>query len=304
MARPRKNLKLTDLQRKYVDEFMRCGIQRRAALVAGFSADSCDAIASELMKLPQVREEIARRKAKLSVKYEESLDRTIQEIMRVAFANIEDVMEWGEETIIIDPNEIENPPERSDSCLICGSRQIFFNPVRGMVTCLSCGWKAKKAPLMDGSGVDSEGKSDTKTDIRYPITIQQSVLRIKSSDAIPSHITAAISGISQTQHGIKIQMHSKDAALRMLGEYFGIFKDPLADAVTGLADKMAAADSRRKQAMTDQIREVAAQDDSELIASLGVDPAEARGADDPEGAQDANGGDQTQEGGYAPEYDE
>jgi hypothetical protein len=289
--------KLTPMQSKFVDLYMKFGIGAKAARGAGFSRDCAGEIAYQLLQIPSIQQEIARRKAKLSVKYEESLDRTIQEIMRVAFANIEDVMEWGEETIIIDPNEIENPPEHSDSCLICGSRQIFFNPVRGMVTCLSCGWKAKKAPLMD----DSEGDSEGKSDVKYPITIQQSVLRIKSSDAIPSHITAAISGISQTQHGIKIQMHSKDAALRMLGEYFGIFKDPLADAVTGLAEKMAAADSRRKAEMTGQIREEAAQDDSELIASLGVDPAEARGGDDPAGAQDANGDQNSAGEGYAPD---
>ncbi len=50
-------------------------------------------------------------------------------------------------------------------------------------------------------------------------------VRMKPSDQLPPHARAAISEVRKTKEGIAVKFHSKTAALQMLGQHLGMFKD-------------------------------------------------------------------------------
>jgi len=63
------------------------------------------------------------------------------------------------------------------------------------------------------------------SDIRRVIKWGPNGATLKQSSEITEDDAAAISEISQTAHGIKIKFHSKPAALQLLGQHLGTFKD-------------------------------------------------------------------------------
>ncbi len=62
------------------------------------------------------------------------------------------------------------------------------------------------------------------TNLTDVIDISEGVPKLKELEAInPDHI-AALQGISQTAHGLKVKMHDKKGALDSLGNHLGIFQ--------------------------------------------------------------------------------
>lgn len=70
---------------------------------------------------------------------------------------------------------------------------------------------------------------------------------VSETAAIPDHLRRAIAEVSQTEHGVKIKFHSKEAALRMLAQWRKLLVERVEHDVTdGLAEKLAAARERAK----------------------------------------------------------
>ena len=52
---------------------------------------------------------------------------------------------------------------------------------------------------------------------------EKGALIIKDFAKMPPHLTAAIQEVSQTKYGLRIRLHSKVQALRLIGEHLGLF---------------------------------------------------------------------------------
>jgi phage terminase small subunit len=72
---------------------------------AGFAKKSAKVTASRLLDKPKILQELARRRQRLMDRIELSRDRVLEEIRRMAFAKITDVVEWDEDTARMKPSE-------------------------------------------------------------------------------------------------------------------------------------------------------------------------------------------------------
>lgn len=87
--------KLTGRQERFIREYLVDRIGRRAAIRAGYSPASAQGIASDLLHRPKfVHVQVALREAlrEDAARHEELRERTLQELSRIAFADIADVL--------------------------------------------------------------------------------------------------------------------------------------------------------------------------------------------------------------------
>lgn len=87
--------RLTPRQERFVQEYLVDRIARRAAIRAGYSPASAQGIASDLLHRPKfVHVQVALREAlrEDAARHEELRERTLQELSRIAFADIADVL--------------------------------------------------------------------------------------------------------------------------------------------------------------------------------------------------------------------
>lgn len=86
-AKPRK---LTDKQKRFIDEYLLDGNATAAALRAGYKTINPNNTGCEVMGYPHVKAELARRQAKLSQKLEITAERVLAEYAKIAFSNMAD----------------------------------------------------------------------------------------------------------------------------------------------------------------------------------------------------------------------
>jgi phage terminase small subunit len=84
---PRSNT-LTDRERRFVDEYLKCLNVTGAFLKAGYSPKSAHSNASRLMAKDSIRAEIERREAVLRVRHTKTVDDLIREYTRLAFTGM------------------------------------------------------------------------------------------------------------------------------------------------------------------------------------------------------------------------
>lgn len=92
---------LTPQQHRFVREYLVDMNQTKAARRAGYSPTSAAGIASELMKQPKIKEAIAIEQDKLKDKFGITPERIIQELSKIAFANIQDFMCLDEDGVAV-----------------------------------------------------------------------------------------------------------------------------------------------------------------------------------------------------------
>ncbi len=88
-------MKLTPKQQRFVDHYLVDLNATKAALAAGYSEKTAKSAASRLLTNVNVRAEIDQRNATLATQLEVTRDRVINEIARIAFGDITDVIKWG-----------------------------------------------------------------------------------------------------------------------------------------------------------------------------------------------------------------
>lgn len=64
----------------------------------------------------------------------------------------------------------------------------------------------------------------------------ESSLTIRDAAELPKRVTSAVAEITQTQHGLRIKMHNKIAAIELLGRHLGLFKEREATQVPSVSD--------------------------------------------------------------------
>lgn len=85
--------KLTAKQQRFCDEYLIDLNATQAAIRAGYSAKTADAIGCENLTKPNIQQEIAKRMAERSKRTGINQDRVLQEIAKLALVNIDDVVD-------------------------------------------------------------------------------------------------------------------------------------------------------------------------------------------------------------------
>ncbi|MBH0330115.1 hypothetical protein ABH14_09960 [Brevibacillus brevis] len=87
---------LTDKQRLFVLEYMRDFNITRAAMAAGYSKKSAHVVGWETLRNPKVQAEIQRHKEQRMTELGLDVQRVIAEYMKIAFADITDLLDFGQ----------------------------------------------------------------------------------------------------------------------------------------------------------------------------------------------------------------
>lgn len=96
-----KNTPITDKQRQFCEQYIIDLNATQAAIRAGYSEKSASRIAVELLAKPHIAEYLHDLKKKRSERTQITADRVLKELARIGFANIDDVLTFGNDDITI-----------------------------------------------------------------------------------------------------------------------------------------------------------------------------------------------------------
>lgn len=97
--------KLTEKQKRFVEEYLVDLNATQAAIRAGYSPDSAKEIGSENLTKPNIRARIDKAISERSKRTGVNQDRVIRELARLAFVNATDVINLNQATVIENANE-------------------------------------------------------------------------------------------------------------------------------------------------------------------------------------------------------
>lgn len=101
---------MTKKQKIFADEYLIDLNATRAAIRAGYSPDTAGSIGAENLKKPEIKSRIDKAMAERSRRTGINQDRVLQELARIGFAKITDV---------VDPETAQIKPDASDDDLAC-----------------------------------------------------------------------------------------------------------------------------------------------------------------------------------------
>lgn len=101
---------LTEKQKRFTEEYLIDLNATQAAIRAGYSVKTADKIGHQLLEKTRVSEEISKAMAKRSKRTGINQDRIVMELARIAFLNIEDV---------VNPDDASIKPDASSDDLAC-----------------------------------------------------------------------------------------------------------------------------------------------------------------------------------------
>lgn len=97
-----KIVALTKKRQRFCEEYLIDLNGTQAAIRAGYSVETAGSIASELLKIPEVRARIDQAMAERSKRVGVNADRVLQELAKVAFINAADIINMDDATIAED----------------------------------------------------------------------------------------------------------------------------------------------------------------------------------------------------------
>lgn len=106
-----KRSKLTAKQTKFIQEYLVDLNATQAAIRAGYSAKTADVAGARLLRNVKVQSEISKKQEKLQKKTEISVERVIQEYMRIAF--LDPIKIWNEKGQIRSIHEMDEDTRRA-----------------------------------------------------------------------------------------------------------------------------------------------------------------------------------------------
>jgi len=95
---------LTDKQARFVDEYMVNMNATQAAIRAGYSAKTAGDIGRQLLRKTLVAVAISERQRALSERTGVTAERVIEELSKIGFSDIRNVVRWGEAVAVKDPD--------------------------------------------------------------------------------------------------------------------------------------------------------------------------------------------------------
>lgn len=101
--------RLNPQQRRFVEEYIKDPSARRAALKAGYSINSADSIGCHLLKRPAIKQLIEDAEDEAAKEMGVNTLRVLQELSRVAFANVKDILKQDEKgNLYVDMKDIDH----------------------------------------------------------------------------------------------------------------------------------------------------------------------------------------------------
>jgi len=101
--------KLTEKQKRFVDEYLIDLNATQAAIRAGYSEGSAGTIGSENLQKPEIASRVNKAIAKRSKRVEISADRVLKELARIAFADVSDIADFGPNGVTLRPADEVDP---------------------------------------------------------------------------------------------------------------------------------------------------------------------------------------------------
>ena len=96
MVEAKKGRRITPMQWRFIDEYLIDMNATQSALRAGYSPRCANQVGSVLLRRPAIRDEVAARIAARSQRTAITADRVLEELAKIAFANLMDYMRPGE----------------------------------------------------------------------------------------------------------------------------------------------------------------------------------------------------------------
>ncbi len=102
--------KMTKKQQLFIQEYLIDLNATQAAIRAGYSSKTANRIAAENMSKPVIQEAIQKAMAERSKRTEITVDRVLQEYVKIAFADIKDFLSFRTEKTVIDYDKETGEP--------------------------------------------------------------------------------------------------------------------------------------------------------------------------------------------------
>lgn len=152
--------RLTDRQKRLVDEYLICLNKTKAAIRAGYSEKTADRIAQKTLNLPKVQEYLQKRQKELADKTGITQEWVLEELRKVAAANGADfarVAGGGQRVELVDTDTL--PPDKLAAIAAVeetkfGIKVSTYDKVRALELL------GKHLGLFDGKGGQGQGTSN------------------------------------------------------------------------------------------------------------------------------------------------
>jgi phage terminase small subunit len=109
---------LTDKQKRFIEEYLVDLNATQAAIRAGYSEKTAYSIGEENLRKPEIASAINKAMARLSKRTEITQEKVLQQLAKIAFADIKDVLEFGPVEKIEDVDENGHPITKIKSAVL------------------------------------------------------------------------------------------------------------------------------------------------------------------------------------------
>lgn len=211
---------LNPKQEAFVREYLVDLNGKQAAIRAGYSPKTAEVQASRLLSHVKVQEAIAAGKQAIAERTGITLERVLEEYARIAFADIRDVMEWGDTVMVPCSPEVAETFIRGD-----GSEADFIDD--------------DIEEELEGQPHGGSLKRNRRSSPENAVAIRaHTPMALIASSKIGNDTAKAIAEVKQTPQGLQVKMHNKQAALDKLYAHLAPEKAAQQAAVTFNVDKM------------------------------------------------------------------
>lgn len=157
--------RLTDRQRRFVEEYLLDCNATAAAARAGYSRKSAQDSGSRLRALPHVRQAVEAAMAERSRRLGITQDRVVAELSRLAFADMRDFVTWGDGGARLRPSDALT--EDQAACV----SEIVETPGKGVRVKLHGKTQALSALYRHLGNRPAIGEEETEADGLRPVTV-------------------------------------------------------------------------------------------------------------------------------------
>ena len=231
--------KLTEKQKRFVEEYLVDLNATQAAIRAGYSPKTANEQGARLLANVSIQHALQKAMQDREQRTVVTADRVVQELWNIVTADANEIVElrrcccrycWGiNNRYQLTANEMK---ARKDSYAIEAAKAAAEGkPIAVFDSLGGIGFDATKepnpaCPECFGVGVTEPFFKDTRK--------------------LPPGVKSLYAGVKVTKDGVEVRMHSKDKAMELLGRHLGMFKDKLEVEVKGgIAERLKRARERK-----------------------------------------------------------
>jgi hypothetical protein len=199
---------------RFVDEYLLDMNGRQAAIRAGYNPDRARITASELLTKPEVQAQIKTKQEQIARSLGITKELVLDRLHAIATA---------------DPRALTEM--HRGCCRYCWGKDYLYQRTPREIAEALDKWKQDgndPAGFSTGGGIGYNPKRDPNPDC--PECFGDGELRVVFKDTRDLDPAARLlfAGVEQTQHGLKVRMHSQPEALVNLGKHLGMFTQKVA----------------------------------------------------------------------------